>query len=288
MPEYKRQHFLPAVYLKNFSAVDDQDARKSTLWRIDQNRCLQVPVNSQCADDYLFSKTNPKKSEEDFQKIEEAFAAAMTKVWNGQRPAPYEYFALILAAVDFLMRNIKHMNRTGEEGIHAYNQRINSFLVRIVCKHDSSETLTLDEMYARLKKNWRVRLFRPPPGRLIMTSDNPVVYFKLDKSNDASDCILFPLTPSICAAIFDARYICASGNFLRDSDVDRLIELLASQCNECFYTAEEPSETEVNSLRSLMKNRSTPMSVTDSRQWEFDTFKIPQPDIFSFIRPKTI
>jgi hypothetical protein len=288
MPEYKRQHFLPVAYLKNFSSLDAQCARQSKLWRIDQTQCLHVPVSSQCFGKYLFSKADPKKSEESFQKIEKGYAAAMIKVWNDQCPTAYEYFTLMLAAFDFLTRNITHENCTSQEGIYAYKQRMTSFLNRVVFKNISSNTLTLDEMHERLKENWKVRLFRSPDGLSIITSDNPVMHFQLDKNNEASDCILFPLTPSICAAIFDKQHICACGNVLQESDLVHIIKLLASQCNECLYASKQPNETELATLQCLIRDRSKPISVTDSEKWEFDTPVMPRPDIFSFIRPNTI
>lgn len=36
MSQYKRQHWLPVVYLKQFSADGPQSSRTSLIWRLDQ------------------------------------------------------------------------------------------------------------------------------------------------------------------------------------------------------------------------------------------------------------
>ena len=80
MPPYKREHFLPCVYLKNFSPHGVHATRDSKVWRVDQKRCAFVSVDSQCAGDYLYSKENPKESEHEFQAIEDAYASALAKI----------------------------------------------------------------------------------------------------------------------------------------------------------------------------------------------------------------
>lgn len=67
---------------------------------MDVSRAVPVTVESQCAGNYLFSKGNPEKSEEDFRQMENAYGRAMKKIWAGGVPRVFEYFALIFATLD--------------------------------------------------------------------------------------------------------------------------------------------------------------------------------------------
>lgn len=284
MPAYKRQHFLPSVYLKNFSPDGSRSTRDSKVWRVDQTRCTLVPVQSQCAGDYLFSKTAPQKSEEEFQEFEKGYAAALTKIWCDGDPTVFEYFALILAAFDLYTRNIVHENRTGLEGVQAYQFRIVSFINRLIVGNFGAEALPLSELFERLKQTWGVRLFRTPTGREIITSDHPVLCFTWG-AGETIDFLLLPVTPNVCAVVFDKRTARPQGNTLVETDGVHLVEALASHCHSCIYAASQPSEQAIDAFRRLINRRVIPRTVTDAEKWSLNLTVPPRPDIFSFIRP---
>ncbi|OAM90390.1 DUF4238 domain-containing protein [Termitidicoccus mucosus] len=285
MPAYKRQHFLPCVYLKNFSPDGAKATRDSKVWRIDEKRTAFVPVKSQCAGDYLFSKIAAKKSENEFQAIEDGYAAAVAKIWSGGDPTVFEYFALIVAVLDLYARNISHENHTGHDGAHAYQLRTTSLLDRLIAGNQSRETLPQDEIYARLKRFWDVRLFLTPPGREIVTSDHPVLCFNWGEG-DAMDFLLMPVTPGACAAVFDKRTTHTSGHRLTESDGTNLFRFSATHAHSCLYTASEPDQGAIDAARRLLQQRVKPRTITDAEKWSLDLIVPPRRDVFSFICPQ--
>lgn len=282
MPAFKRQHFLPCVYLKNFSPDGIQATRDSQVWRLDRTRCAFVPVKSQCAGDYLFSKVEPQKSEREFQAIEEGYASALAKVWSNANPTVFEYFALIFAAFDLYTRNVAHENLTGLEGVQAYNFRTVTMLNRLVVGNFEQETLSPTELKAEIMQSWGVRLFRTSGGE-IPTSDHPALCFNWGKGSSI-DFILLSLTPTVCAAVFDKRTTRTSGSMLTVDDGIALFEALVTHCNKCIYTSSEPNKGAKGAFRMLWERRTSPRTVTDSEKWSLDLI-MPQPDVFSFVRP---
>lgn len=284
MPAYKRQHFLPCVYLKNFSPERAKATRDSKVWRIDSRRTLSVSVKSQCAGDYLFSKTAADKSEGEFQAIEQAYATAVARIWEGGDPTVFEYFALVVAILDLYARNISHENCTGSDGAHAYRLRTISLLDRLIAGNRSREALPQEEAFARLKEFWSVRLFLTPPGREIVTSDQPVLCFNWGESDDM-DFLLMPVTPGVCAAVFDKRTTQIHGHRLTESDGTHLFQLTAMHAHSCIYTTSEPTPEVINAFRRLWQRRFNPRTITDREKWALDLILPPRPDVFTFIRP---
>lgn len=282
MPAFKRQHFLPCVYLKNFSPDGIRATRESKVWRVDQTRCAFVPVKSQCAGDYLFSKRDPKKSEREFQAIEEGYASALAKIWTEGEPTVFEYFALIFATFDLYARNIAHENLTGLEGVDAYNLRTTTMLNRLVLGNFESDSLPPGEIKARLIKWWGVRLFRTPGGE-IATSDHPALCFNWGKTSSI-DFILLPLTPTVCAGVFDKRTTRTQGNMLTADDGVTLFDALVTHCNSCIYTSSKPDDGAVEAFRMLWQRRSAPHTITDPEKWSLELIT-PRPNAFSFVWP---
>ena len=74
MPGYKKQHWLPAAYLRNFSVDGAKSTRKSMIWRIDERIRKKVPVESQGFDDYHYSQEAPEEVEREFRVGEDFYA----------------------------------------------------------------------------------------------------------------------------------------------------------------------------------------------------------------------
>ena len=282
MPPYKRQHYLPCVYLKNFSADGSRATRISKVWRVDCSRAVSVTVESQCASNYLFSSQNPEKSEEDFGQMENAYGRAMKKIWAGGDPTVFEYFSLILATCDLYARNIVHENQTGREGIHAYELRTTTLINRLILGHFGDDALPLDQIKARVMESWGVRLFRTPGGQ-IATSDHPALCFNWGKT-ECIDFILLPLTPTVCAAVFDKRTTRTTGSTLTPRDGTFLFDALATHCNSCLYTCEEPEKGVIAAFETAWQRRKPPRTTTDHEKWALE-LTTPRADSFSFIRP---
>lgn len=203
MPEYKRQHYLPAAYLKDFSADAAKATRKSHVCRIDVRNSRSVSVESQCSGDYLFSRRAPKVTEEMFQEMEAAYVTALQKIWEGGAPNSFEYFALIVCMFELYTRNLAHGRSANLEGVEAYQRRNSTFMSRLILERQRDELATFPEMLAHLKEFWRVRLFRSPGGE-ILTSDHPCRVGNWDR-NEAVRFAFMPVTSHVYAVAFDRR-----------------------------------------------------------------------------------
>jgi hypothetical protein len=244
-----------------------------------------VPIRSQCAGDYLFSKGAAKKSEDEFQTIEDGYAASVAKIWSGGDPTVFEYYALIVGVLDLYARNIVHENRTGGDGAHAYHLRTLSLLNALIVGNRSGTALPQPELYALLKTHWGVRLLFTPADREIATSDHPVLCFNWGEG-DAIDFLLTPVTPKACAAVFDKRTTKIFGHLLNETDGTNLFRLLATHAHSCLYTSSPPVQGSIDAFRGLWKQRANPRTITEAEKWSLDLIVPPRRDVFSFIRPQ--
>lgn len=283
MGHYTRQHYLPCAYLQNFSVDADQANRSSKVWRLDSKHVAPVSVDEQCFGNYLFSKADPSAAEAEFGVVEGGFAKAVKKIRSGGRPTPEEYLSLIYATFEFHVRNLVHENDTGGEGMDAYHDRMTTMLNRLIVAHDSSEALSPEEMLCEILKTWAVRLIRSL-GPLLVTSDNPSLCFAWEVGRKASFFIL-PVTPQICAVVFDKRSTEICGDTLTESDGRGFIDALARHCNRCVYTTNKPNDTLTKFCRSIWDTRIKVRSVTGETQWCTNLIRPSQSDVFSFIRP---
>ena len=87
MPAYKKQHYLPAAYLKYFSKDQALCNRNSWIWRYDGKVTRRVPVESQCFRDYFYSKENAAKWEHEFQRREESYCRFVDELRAGKEPS---------------------------------------------------------------------------------------------------------------------------------------------------------------------------------------------------------
>jgi uncharacterized protein DUF4238 len=285
MPAYKRQHYLPAVYLKNFTLDGAHATRSSNLWRIDPSRCVSVTVESQCAEDFMFSRKEPKKTEEMFQQIEGRYGAAVRKIWTGEDPKVGDSLALILTMIELHARNAVHQNLTGHEGVDAYNRRLDSFFTRMLLEMDASRSATPEEIRDHLKQHWRVRLLRTAEN-MLLTSDHPSQWLSWDKSNEsvAVDFILMPVTGFMYAIAYDRRRSKVRGNSLTESDEIVLATNQIHQCGEAVYMAEKPTDDVVWRVRKEWKDRVSPTTRTDLEKWDLNVRVPPREDMLSFLR----
>src|SRR5882762_8056820 len=115
MPPYKRQHYLPAAYLKFFSADAAVSGRKSPIWRIDQKSQRLVPAESQCEADYHYSRDKAAETERMLQNIEGRYTQCIESLVARRHITQEQYGDLVLSMFDFYIRNGIHQNATEQE-----------------------------------------------------------------------------------------------------------------------------------------------------------------------------
>ncbi|SRR5579862_643662 len=225
MPAYKRQHYLPTVYLKQFSSDKSILSRKSRVWRTDENGSRIAPVESECRSDYFYSKKDPKSAETLFHGLENLYPSGVSKVRSEAEPNRDEHFSFMLMMFDLHLRNAAYENRTGSEGIEAYNVRVNLFKRELLLHRTEGEP-SEDECLRCLRDHWRVRIVTAPTGIELLTSDNPSLWFTT-RPNGGLHFAILPITPRFCAVAFDQRAVQAVS--ATTSDEERTI-LNLNQC----------------------------------------------------------
>lgn len=287
MPDYRRQHYLPCAYLKNFSSDGIDATRFSKIWCWGERRdATAVAVDEECFGNYLFSKSDPAGAEAELKAVDDRFDLATRKIWDGGPPTVREYFSLIYAAFDFHARNIAHRNGTGNEGLVAYRDRLTTLMNRLVVGNESAGPLSPENMLCEIGKTWTVRLVRSP-GPSLMTSDNPSLCFvwPSEQTKEKASFLLLPVTSQVCAIVFDTRSTQVSGNALTENDGRVLIDLAARYCNRFVYTSHKPTETLVTHCRAIWASRQRELSTTSSTQWSTYLIVPSRADLFSFVRP---
>jgi hypothetical protein len=111
VPDYKRQHYLPAAYLKYFSVDQTQCNRDALVWRFDGEGQRLVPVKSQCHDDYFYSKEKAEEIEQTFGILESEYCECVDKIRAGEQLSEKQCGRLMLFMIDLFLRNDIHETR---------------------------------------------------------------------------------------------------------------------------------------------------------------------------------
>ena len=282
-PKCKKQHYLPAVYLKQFSADGAKAKRSSLIWRFDQQRSVRVPVESQCAGDYFYSRRDSQGAEETFHGMEGAYGSIAQKIWSWRDSTQRDFFGLILMMLDLHCRNVCYANRTREENVHAYQVRIHCLRNEILMGENHGPVSDL-ELLKHMRAVWRVKLLGTTKGNELVTSDNPAHLFTL---NDVGSLhfVVMPVTPFYCAVAFDSRFCRATGSNLTSADESALNLLQALNCWECLFTLSALSNGQQEFAREKWKGGEKSLGYVDEREWSMTLKRQTDRDCFSFLTP---
>lgn len=262
---YRKQHYLPAVYLKQFSFDGPKATRKSLIHRTTKDCISHVTVESQCVRNFTYSKSEPERVEKFFQDTENHYRRITKLVWAKQRPAELDYFALILVMFDFHIRNIAYENLTGEENYYAYLRRL-SYVRSGILGSKSDFPASEEESKTHLRNYWRIKLLQTPAGGELVTSDNPCIWCNWEDGNQLH-CMIMPILPNVCAIAFDNRYSRINYN-LTEADTAQLNAWQVLHCRENLYSLSRPSSVQETAIKAYLAKRKTKHGYTDADSWE--------------------
>jgi hypothetical protein len=279
MPEFKKQHYVPAVYLKNFSVDQSDFGRKSRVWRYSHGSEKLVSVDSQCAKDYFYSKRNAATAEKMFQETEFFYGACVQKIRAGKASDQREHFGLILLMFDLHLRNAAYENRTGEEEIVAYRLRTKA-LKQWLTGNNQSES-TDEETMGHLEKNWRVRILASDCCERFITSDNPSIF--LSNQRGQFSATILPITPIHVAIAFDRRIVRVARSQVTAIDTKRLNKYQVAQALRSIYSSGNFEALERDTVQALLNQKRKSRGKTDSTRWEATMIRLPNIGAFSFL-----
>jgi hypothetical protein len=274
MAEFRRQHYLPAVYLKQFSIDGPTATRKSNIWRYDRKALNYVTVETQCREPYFYSKPRASEVEQMFGKVEGIYGNIAQKIWRCEQSKSLEdYFGLIIFMVDLHVRNPAYANATGGEQIDAYECAVAAWRDHLLCLNERASDAECVEM---LKNRWGVRIIEAVDGAQLVTSDNPCIW-AAGQGQNRMTMMLMPVTPTQLAIAFDREVHSITKPTMTLEDQ---VMLNFGQCNqsiEAIYTHFQPTDTDKDNLNHALNNQSFRDGSIGRNEWRMNVFKMPKP-----------
>ena len=273
----KLQHYLPAVYLKQFSPDAPNATRKSFLWRLGMETHAFVKVEDQCRQAFHYSKAKARQAEDLFQEVETLYGKAMQRIWQGREATKRQYFGLIVMMMSLHLRNPAYKNFSSLDNLEVYRGLEETFMAQVLMA-DFPNAQSLEERWAIFSANWRVTVMNTPEE--IFTSDNPALCCAMDDVRDVH-CIFLPVTPRFCAVAFDKRFLEVVGPMTVD-DLLKVQTLLAGASLEALYSSRAFSTEERDSLNNFRANQTRSGGSIDGTHWTPHFLILREP--FTFFR----
>lgn len=287
MPAYKRLHYLPSAYLKYFSVDQANCSRKSSVWRFDGSVQRCVPIESQCFGDYLYSKNEAAKVESQFQKRESNYCQIVDKIRASQEPTGTNYGDLFLSMFDFYLRNAIHKNRTGKEGIDAYDQRIQMAFSQILLGRNDGE-LPRADIIDHILHFWRVEIISILPNSQFVTSDHPSVWITVRKFPESPkpelQLIMLPISPKHAAVAFDRRVLEIINHQASLGDVVKLNVGQVENADRCVYMSERLKDDDIAVVKKYFTRKPASPCEVNQGGWKLILQYLPVEHHFSFMR----
>ncbi|MCB1103412.1 MAG: DUF4238 domain-containing protein [Opitutaceae bacterium] len=285
MASYKKQHYLPAAYLRNFSVDGERSNRNSKLWRFDARIRKLVSVESQGFADYHYSVASADQVEADFRIGEDFYADCYADFWKRNAPSSARKgFGLLLMMLDLHIRNIAYAKavRNNHDDYLAM-----SATVKYKILWGRQETPPDDEAIANEAfRNWRVGFVRCDSSHVFLTSDNPSLLVKIGRSRAFVNVVLMPVTPHTYAVGYDSREFELNPSTLSESDEIVLTRLQIRNCLQCVYACESIRDDEWDGLKKLLAERPPKRLVEGKGLWGADIFQMPAKGALGLVRAR--
>ena len=233
MADYKKQHWLPKTYLRQF---------KSNSIEIDKIYLLsntkiqkEIPLDNQCQKPYTYSSEKPEEAESKFKFIEENWTETVNNVKDNKQLSNKSLSILREGIIDFHARNIFYENHNNDkERIEAYQALYSTLFISMCSSSKNSiinEKSTTEQLDMNLLKNWIVKI--KPIKHDMFTSDNPSLAY-----NKSGRTVLFilPLTPKYLAILYDKTKIIVKPKAVSKKDIILISQHLWKSKNSCLYS----------------------------------------------------
>ncbi len=276
-----RQHYLPVVFLKQFSEDGPRAERTSFIHRMDAKSCVRVAVESQCYQEGFYSHRTPFDAEAMFKGLEDQYGRVAQKIWRQEDPGKESYFALIVMMFDLHLRGLGYENATRESNASAYRRRAQSFFDAVLIA-DGGVGHTVGEAAAHMEAHWRVRLFATPPDHVLVASDWPSLWF-IPPQNESVWAAMLPVTPHYYAVAFDQRHVAVVGSTLTAQDTALLNRHQLHHSVKAVFSSVRPSDLEFEGAQKVLATHERPGGPDDGVSWPMNLLRLPDNKPFSFL-----
>lgn len=282
MAAYKKQHFLPVAYLGQFGRPPDRALRQRAIWRVSETHAGEVPVGSQCQEDYFYSKARARFCETYFGAIEGSYAGMMAKLGRRKPLTKDEMFRFFLCAVDFYARGAKFRARDADEEMELYLKRIDIFKRQLI----SCQLLdaTDEARKNHIRDHWNFTIVPFPAETAVLTSDSPSIWFSSSKRPDELCGVLMPITPLACFVGANRNVYSVAGGPATPDDALQVSINEIENCVEGVYFSDPLSDDEVATIRRRLQKR----TIAPARQdgWQLMLVDYDLNPNLSFLTPK--
>jgi len=259
-----RQHYLPAVYLQQFSVDGSQGGRGSMVWRLSSRINQDVVVEDQCYERFYNSESDPARAEAVFQNYEGLYGQLAQRIWRHEEAeSQRNYFGLVAFMISLHFRNPAYANRTKDERIAVYVDLEGEFLVQSLGVRVNSLSPSLEHLQL-FTDAWDVRLMTAEEAPLL-TSDNPSMVFHQD---ELPRLIILPVTPGCIAVAFDKRcFPSIHSQSLTRADIERMNRLQIHSCVKAVFSSEQIKPDDEAEIRKCWTTRTPPPGFVDFENW---------------------
>lgn len=273
----KVQHYLPAVYLKQFSPDGQAATRTSSLWRLGKQTQALVKVEDQCRETFHYSKVNAQRAEHLFQEGESLYGKAMQRIWQGAEATKHQYFGLIIMMMSLHLRSPAYKNLSPSDNFEVYLGLEETFMKQVLMA-DFPDARTQQDRLERFCEVWRVTIMRTPGETF--TSDNPALCCAIGDSSDLHF-LLLPLTPTFCAVAFDKRCLEIIGPMATE-DLSEIQTLLVGTSIEALFSHRQFSREESDAFNRVRSNPKRQQGRVEGTHWTPNFLILKHP--FTFLR----
>jgi hypothetical protein len=262
------QHYLPCVYLKQFSVDGPTAERNSRIWSLSRHGHTALPVESQCYERKFYSAIDSTTAEKLFDHYEDLYGTLAQRIWKGDRNRNIrEYFGLMFFIVSLHLRNPAYeVSRAFGPRIKAYTLLESQFIHHHLMGAPDCAS-TLDQQLERLKDFWGVFVYTSASENRLITSDNPALWFSTNGSGDLHFMIL-PVTPNSCAIAYNREVISLAENSLSPADVDVLNEAQVKSCLAALYSDAPFSEQNRQESAEFWIRHKPPSGFVTDDEWQ--------------------
>ncbi len=248
IPAYKRQHYLPISYLREFAQPPDY----THIVMYDGINHLPVPVKSQCASKYFYSKNTPKEAEEDFSlTVEGDYPNLIKKIKRGVTLDRQEIFNLIYVLFVYHFRNKSYENTTEQERIIAVRRALKAFFAEEISPVPFKLMRRAGKELFQGLNNWNAYTLKSTTEKLY-TSDHPVNLFAIDKHVRF---VILPVTPYLCVLGYNHKKISPCSSKLKLTDVERMNYVQTAQSIRAIYSNEDFSIADIQKIKRIFSKR---------------------------------
>lgn len=276
----KKPHFVPASYLQFWSVDKIPKGRVSRIIVTDSNGSRISPVSKTGVAKHFYSKSQPNKAEEYFQKFENGWAKLIKELINSKGPKPEVLSCLLLQqSSQFLIRNRCFENLSEKERIEIFHNCIETYWTKTVMDNNSGKSP--EESLKIIEKIWTCLLVSNKDEKFI-TSDNPTL--TLNTKGFKSAIIYIALNPKWALFAFKNEAFKLKTNKVTEQDIEYMNNYTIGNCNREVYSNKTLDEENLSKFIEYMKIRPEKKSWYDENSLYLQSYDYPVLDMeFSFI-----